>query len=424
MGTKSRLAILGGEPVRTRPFPAYRTIGAEERGAVNEVLDSGNLSQFLGTWSPGFHGGPRVRKLEREWADYYGVKHAVSVNSATSGLYAALGASGVGPGDEVIVSPYTMSCSAVGPLIYGATPVFADIDPCTYCISAETIRRVLTPRTRAILAVDLFGHPADFDAINQIAREHDLIVIEDAAQAPGAKLRGRWAGCLAHMGVFSLNYHKTIHSGEGGIVVTDDDELADRLSLIRNHGETVVEDKGATHLAHLIGYNYRMTEIEAAIASEQLKKLETLTRARIEAAEFLSERWEQVPGLAPAQVQPDCRHVYYVLAVQYDAHTMGVSRERFLAAVGEEGVPLSAGYVKPLYLQPIYQQRAFRCGANCDRYSGSISYEEGICPIAETMYNERLFYTMLIHADLSRADLTDVALAVEKVALEVGSLVE
>ncbi|MDA0746023.1 MAG: DegT/DnrJ/EryC1/StrS family aminotransferase [bacterium] len=422
MGKKSQLAILGGEPVRTRPFPAYRTIGAEEKRAVNEVLDSGNLSQFLGTWSPGFHGGPRVQKLESEWANYFGVKHAVSVNSATSGLYAALGASGVGPGDEVIVSPYTMSCSAVGPLIYGATPVFADIDPSTYCISAETIRRVLTPRTRAILAVDLFGHPADFDAINQVAQEHDLIVIEDAAQAPGAKYKGRWAGCLAHMGVFSLNYHKTIHSGEGGVVVTNDDELADRLSLIRNHGETVVEDKGATHLNHLIGYNYRMTEIEAAIASAQLEKLEPLTRARIEAAEFLSSRWSQVPGLLPARVEPDCRHAYYVLAVQYDAQKMGVSRERFVEAVKAEGVPLSAGYVKPLYMQPIYQQRAFRCGANCDRYSGSVSYEKGICPTVEAMHYEKLLYTMLIHADLSQEDLEDVAFAVEKVALEAGSL--
>lgn len=419
---RSHLALLGGPPVRTKPFPIYNSIGQEEKRAVNEVLDSGNLSQFLGTWSPGFYGGPRVQKLEREWADRFGFKHAISVNSATSGLFAALGAAGVGPGDEVIVSPYTMSCSAVGALIYGATPVFADIDPRTYCISAETVRRVLSPRTRAILAVDIFGHPADFDEINQIAQQHDLIVIEDAAQAPGAKYKGRWAGCLAHMGVFSLNYHKTIHSGEGGIVATNDDELADRVCLIRNHAETVVEDKGVTNLTNMIGFNYRMTEIEAAIAFEQLKKLEPLTQRRIEAADFLRERWGKIPGLTPAWVQPDCRHVYYVLAVQYDAEVVGLPRKRFVEAVCAEGVPISAGYVKPLYLQPIYQQRAFSCGPNCNRYTGSVSYAKGICPTAEAMHFEKLFYTMLIHSDLKQADLEDVALAVEKVASEAQQL--
>jgi perosamine synthetase len=420
--SQSQLALFGGQPVRSRPFPRYNTIGAEEKHAVNEVLDSGVLSQFLGTWSPDFYGGSRVRKLESAWAEYFGAKNAVSVNSATSGLFAAVGAAGVGPGDEVIVSPYTMSASAVGVLLYGATPVFADIDPQTYCVSAETIQAVLTPRTRAILAVDLFGHPADFDAINALARQHHLTVIEDAAQAPGAKYKGRWAGCLADMGVFSLNYHKTIHSGEGGIIVTNDDALAERLQLIRNHGEVVVKAKGVTNLVNLIGFNYRMTEIEAAIATEQLKKLERLVAARVEAADFLRERWQRVPGLTPAGVQPGCRHGFYVLAVQYDAARLGVPRERFLQAVRAEGVPLAAGYVEPLYLQPIYQQRAFLCGPNCARYAGSVCYQQGICPTAERMHFERLFYTDLIHPGLSHVDLEDVAMAVEKVALHARQL--
>ncbi len=420
---RSRLALLGGEPVRARPFPLYNSIGAEEKKAALEVLESGILSQFLGTWSAGFYGGPRVRQLEREWADYFAVKHAISVNSATSGLYAAVGAAGVGPGDEVIVSPFSMSASAAPVLLYGATPVFADIDPRTYCISAETIRQVLTPRTKAILVVDIFGHPADYDEVNKIADQYKLVVIEDAAQAPGGKYKGRWAGCLAHMGVFSLNYHKTIHSGEGGVIVTNDDELADRLFLIRNHAEAVVKAKGVTKLTNLIGFNFRMTEIEAAIAAEQLKKLEALTLPRIEAADFLRERWGKIPGLTPAWIQSDCRHVYYILAVQYEAKAFGVSRERFLEAVRAEGVPLSAGYVEPLYLQPIYQQRAFHCGPNCTHYTGSVSYARGLCPTAETMHFEQLFYTSLVHSDLSRADLEDIALAVEKVALEVNCLV-
>lgn len=406
--TATRPALLGGTPVRSQPFPTHSAIGSEERQAVLEVLDSGNLSQFLGTWGPDFYGGPRVRRLEAEWAEYFGAKHAIAVNSGTSGLYAALGAADLRPGDEVIVSPYTMSASAVGVLLYGATPVFADVDPLTYCLSGETVSAVLTPRTKAVLAVDLFGHPADFDGILAVTRPRGLVVIEDAAQAAGALYHGRHAGTLGHLGVFSLNYHKTIHCGEGGVVVTDDDDLANRVQLIRNHGEAVVAAKGDLHLDHLIGFNYRMTEIEAAIASEQLKKLESLIRTRIEAADFLRERLAAVPGLTPAGVTPDCRHAYYVLAFEYDATRVGLSRERFVEAVRAEGVPLHAGYVEPLYLQPIYRSRLVG--------SASGRYERGTCPTAERLHDESLFYTTLLHPGLSRSDLEDVARAIEKVA--------
>src|SRR5262249_33012271 len=209
-------------------------------------------------------GGLRVQKLEREWEGYFRVAHAVTMNSATSGLYAAVGAAGVGPGDEVIVSPYTMIASATAAIAFGAIPVFADIDPDIFCISAETIRKCLTPQTKAIVVVDIFGHPADMDEIMALAAEHNLIVIEDNAQGPGSTYRGRFAGTLAHMGVFSLNYHKTIHSGEGGVVVTANAELAERLQLIRNHAEAVVAKKGTENIVNMVGQNYRMTEIEAA----------------------------------------------------------------------------------------------------------------------------------------------------------------
>jgi dTDP-4-amino-4,6-dideoxygalactose transaminase len=251
----TQLAINGGEPVRKTPFPGYVTIGKEEKLAVMEVLDSTVLSKYLGTWSPDFYGGPKVRQLERDWSEYFGIKHAVSVNSATSGLYAAVGAAGVGPGDEVIVSPYTMTASATAALVYGAIPVFADIDPQIFCLSPESVEKCITPSTKAIIVVDIFGHPADMDEIMEIARDHDLIVIEDAAQAPGAKYKGRFAGTLADMGVYSLNYHKTIHCGEGGIVVTNNDDLTERLQLIRNHAEVVVKNKGVKNLVNMVGFN-------------------------------------------------------------------------------------------------------------------------------------------------------------------------
>jgi perosamine synthetase len=420
------LAILGGKPVRERPFPAYVTIGDEEKRAVMEVMDSTVLSKYIGTWSPDFYGGPRVQKLEREWEAYFGVKHAVSVNSATSGLYAAVGAAGVGPGDEIIVSPYTMSASATAAIVYGTIPVFADIDPDTFCITPASIRKCITPFTKAIITVDLFGHPADHDEIMQIAREHNLVVIEDAAQAPGALYHGRWAGSLADMGVFSLNYHKTIHTGEGGIVVTNNDDLADRLQLIRNHAEVVVKDKGTQNIINLIGFNYRMTEIEAAIGSEQLKKLEQLLIPRIEAADYLTERLSQLPGIIPPVVRPDVRHGYYVYAIRYDATSTGIPRDRFVAALNAEGIPMSQGYVEPIYLEPLYQKRiAFGKDGfpfTYSGYKGKVSYERGICPVTEHMHYEEVIYTNLCHAGVFQTDLEDVVTAFQKIYENLSSL--
>ncbi|MBM3946873.1 MAG: DegT/DnrJ/EryC1/StrS family aminotransferase, partial [SAR202 cluster bacterium] len=248
----AKLAIRGGTPVRSQPFPSYRTIGEEEKLAVMEVMDRGVLSQFQGEDGPNFLGGPKVRELEKTWCDYLGTRHAVAVNSATSGLNAAIGALGIAPGDEVICTPYTMSASATCALVYHAIPVFADVDADTFNLDPEAVRRVITPRTRAIVVVHLFGQPANMDGIMAIAREHHLKVVEDAAQAPGATYKGRPVGTIGDIGVFSLNYHKHIHTGEGGICTTNDDDLALRLALIRNHGEVVVGSKGVLDIANTV----------------------------------------------------------------------------------------------------------------------------------------------------------------------------
>lgn len=414
-----QLAWLGGEPTRRQPFPAYSTLGDEEKRAVIEVLDSGELSRFLGTWSPDFYGGKRVQALERDWEAYFNIRHAVSMNSATSGLYAAVGAAGIAPGDEVIVSPYTMTASATAALIYGGIPVFADIDPKTFCLSPASIRQRLSERTRAIIAVDLFGHPAAMAEIMAIAEEHKLTVIEDAAQAPGASLDGRPAGTLAHMGVFSLNYHKTIQCGEGGVVVTNDSDLAERLQLIRNHGEVVVKAKGTQNIVNMIGFNYRMTEIEAAIACEQLKKLAGLAQARRDAADYLTERLANIPGLTTPYVEPGVEHGYYLYAMRYDETVTGMPRADFAEAVRAEGIPISAGYVEPIYLQPMYQQRiAFGAAGypfNLSPSPQAVSYRRGLCPVTERMHFNELVYMGVCHANVTRADLDDVVKAISKV---------
>lgn len=432
----SKLALLDGAPVRTAPFPAYKVIGDEEKAAVNAVLDSGVLSRFLGTWHPDFFGGPEVQAFEKEWAAISGTKHAISVNSCTSGLYAAVGALGCGPGDEVICSPYTMIASATAAIAFNAVPVFADIDPETYGISAATIAPKITERTRAIIVVHIFGQPADMDPIMALARRHKIRVIEDCAQVPFATYKGRPVGSLGDVGVFSLNYHKHIHTGEGGMCTTDDDDIAERLQLIRNHAEAVVEKKGVKNLANMIGFNFRLGEIEAAIGRTQLKKGPALIAQRKENVRHLEAALAGVPGLSMPKVGPAGDHVYYVHAMSYDAKATGVSRETFVKAVKaelpatalreHEGVLMGMGYVKPIYLAPMYRELAgygeVGCPFLCPHYKGKVDYALGLCPNAEDAHFNRVITHEMMRPPMTRADLDDVARAFHKVAENLSAL--
>ena len=381
-----KLAIHGGLPVLPCPLPTYQTIGGEEVEAVVDVVRSGCLSGFYGSWGEQFLGGPVVQRFEQMWAGRFGVRYAVSMNSATSGLYAAMGAIGIQPGDEVIVPPYTMSATALAPLIYGGIPVFADIEPDTFCIDVDAVSAAITPRTRAIIAVNLFGHPARLAELRALADRQGLYLIEDNAQAPLASEHGRLAGTIGHIGVFSLNYHKHIHAGEGGVCVTNDSGLAQKLQLIRNHGENCVEPIGMSDIANIIGFNYRLTEMSAAVGMEQLKRIDCHVERREHLARRLSEGLSGLDGLTVPVVRPGCRHVYYVLGMRYDAERVGVSRDAFSNALTAEGFPHFVGYVRPLYLLPVFQQRiAF--GA----YPFSLSdktYTKGLCPTAERMHEQ------------------------------------
>lgn len=418
------LAINGGKPVRTQLFPAYNTIGAEEKRAALEVLDSGNLSQFLGAATDDYFGGPKVNLFERSWADVFKTQHAISVNSNTSGLFTAMGAIGIQPGDEVIVSPYSMSASAIAPLVYGGIPVFADIDPDTFCMSPESIERCISPKTKAILVVHIFGHPAEMDTIMALAKKHNLMVVEDCAQAPMGKYKGKYVGTIGDLGVFSLNYHKHIHTGEGGVIVTNNSDLAKRCQMIRNHAENVTEKWEIKDLTNLIGYNYRMTEIECAIGIEQLKKLPELIATRLENVAYLNEQLKHFPAFTLLNpLEDNSVNTYYVFPIKFNAQIATVHRNKFVAALNaelpsavlRETAPLlGAGYVRPLYLQPIYQQKAawaFELNNNGRNYD----YSKGLCPIAEEMHFNSLITHEFMRPGMKKNDLDDVVTAINKV---------
>jgi len=426
----SILAINGGEKIRKSLFPAYKFIDQNEIDAVTKVMKSGILSKFIGGWHEDFKGGYQIQSLEKEWAEKFKVKHAIAVNSATSGLIAAIGAIGISPGDEVIVSPYSMAISATAPLFYGAIPIFADIEEDYFCIDAKSIESKITNKTKAIIAVDLFGHPYNYKEINKIAEKHGLVVIEDASQAPGSKYDDKYAGTLGDVGVYSLNYHKHIHSGEGGIIVTNDDEIAKKLYLIRNHAESVVEGMEYTNLVNMVGFNFRMTELEATIARVQLGKLDDLVEERIKNVEYIAQNLSEIEFLEPAKNRKGVKNVFYKHIIKFDSEKAGVSRNVFFEAVKAElmpielreteGINISTGYVKPLYLLPLFKEKiAFGDKGypfNSPYYNKEVNYDKGLCPICENMHYETLVSHEYMRPPMTKNDLDDFINAIKKVS--------
>ena len=419
----SDLALFGGQPSINESLTRYNSFGDEELRAASEVIKSGKLSYFLGSWEDipnvgGFLGGPKVKSFESQIQKHFSVKHAITVNSWTSGLIAAVGAIGIEPGDEVIVSPWTMCASATAILHWCGIPVFVDIEDETFNIDPNLIENSISQYTKAIMAVDIFGHSADMDMINSIAKKHNLKVISDTAQSPNALYKGKQAGVLADIGGFSLNFHKHIHTGEGGILVTNDDFYADKLRLIRNHGEAVVGGMGFKDISNIIGFNFRLGEIEAAIGIEQLKKIDVLVNDRITVANKIRDGIKSLKGLRMPIVKEECSHSYYAFPILFDPDIVGLTRDQIYQALTAEGLPIDISYPN-LHLLPMYQ-RKIAYGSKgfpwvSEIYKGKVSYEKGICPVAENIVDNNLLLISICDYQFKNNDINNYINGFEKV---------
>lgn len=424
--THEQLAIHGGRKTILSQPQKYNTIGSEEKEAVISVLESGCLSDFLGCWSPQFYGGPNVQLFEKACEQFFGVKHAITVNSWTSGLIAAVGAVGIAPGDEIIVTPWTMCASATAILHWNALPVFADISPNDYCIDPESVLKNITPYTKAIMSVDIFGCSANMNALRQIADKYDLKIISDSAQAPGATYSNSFAGTLADIGGISLNYHKHIHTGEGGVLFTNSDDYADRLRLIRNHGEAVVKDKRPGNISNILGFNFRLGEIEAAIGLQQLHKLPSLLSRRQEIAKALADGLRDLEGLILPVVPSNSTHAYYVFPMRLDKDQVKVSRDDIIKALHAEGLTELAGGYENLHLLPIFQEK-IAYGNHGFPWNNSIckrdiNYSKGICPNAEDLHDNTFLAIPLCLYDYSDHDVQCIISAFRKVWTQLDTI--
>lgn len=399
-----RLAIDGGAPVRSTPLPGNtRAMGQDEIDELTEVIHSGQL---------GRHGGTKVKVLERAFAERYGAKHAIAVSSGSAADHTAIAMIDPEPGDEIITTPCTDFGGILGILFQNAIPVFADLDPQSFCLDPVSVEACITPRTRAILATHLFGGLADIDALKAIGDRHGIPVIEDCAQAQLAELAdGRLAGTIGQIGCFSFNNTKHLNCGEGGMVITNDDALARRARLFADKAWPREEEQ---RYSLFLGQNYRLNELEGAVALVGLRRLDENVAARRRAVEQIYERVAGLPGLSIPETLPGAKSSYWILHFLVDE---GIDPGAVAKALAAEGIPFGARYVTPLYTWPVLRD-AHTYGRSRFPFDSPYTdrpfdYAPGLCPVFEQA-RERL---LLIPVDeqWSDADAADVAAALRKV---------
>lgn len=370
--------------VTPRSIPLARpNITQAEIDAVVAVLQTPYLSM-----------GPKVPEFESDFARFCGTQHAIACTSGTTGLHLIVRAMGIGEGDEVITTPFSFVASANCVLMEGAKPVFVDIEADTWNIDPRRIEAAVTPKTKAILPVDVFGQIADMDAIREIARRHNLRVIEDSCESLGSRYRGRRAGSLGDVGVFGFYPNKQITTGEGGMIVTDDDAVADLCRSMRNQGR----DTGGGWLAHpRLGYNYRLSDIHCAIGIAQLRRIEEIVAARSRVCGWYKDRLSNEHRVALQKVLPHVQMSWFVFVVRLADRYTQHDRDRILKTLAARGIGCS-NYFAPIHLQPFYVER--------------FGYKSGDFPICETVAARTI--ALPFHHELTEADVDFICVELRK----------
>ncbi|MGH9354025.1 MAG: DegT/DnrJ/EryC1/StrS family aminotransferase [Terriglobia bacterium] len=403
------LAILGGKPVRTVPFPSWPVYDLDEERSLLEVLRSGSWGGY----------NEKVEEFEAAFAELHHVRHAISCANGTVALEAALEALGVQCGDEVIVPPFTFVATATAVLLRHGVPIFVDIDPATLNLSPSAVEAAITPRTRAVIAVHFGGLPADMDALRSLAERYGVALIEDAAHAHGALWRGKPVGNFGAAATFSFQAFKLVSSGEGGVIVTNDSDLAARLWSYCNQGRR----KGADWYEHYtLGSNYRLTGFQAAILCAQLRKLPEQIRVRTENVRYLRQQLQSFPGLRMLGEDPRVdRQPHYLTTLRYDESLFdGVPRDLFLRALQAEGIPAHKPYPYPLYRNPVFHEKALP-PCRCGNWKTPQKYASLFLPESERICREGVWLEHNVFLG-SRKDIDDILAACEKVQRSVASL--
>lgn len=401
-----RLAIYGGEPVRKGPFPRERKVGKEEIEELKEVVESG----WLFRW-----GGKKVEEFERLFAQRHGVRFGIASTSGTAAIHTAIGSLQIEPGDEIVVPPITDIGTIIPILKEGGIPVFADIDPKTGNIDPDEVKRLMSGRTKAIMVVHLAGNPCDMDGISEIAKGYGIALIEDCSQAYLAEYKGRLVGTIGNIGCFSLQQSKHITTGDGGICITDDEELAIRISLFMDKGWERRAD--VPHRRYpILGMNYRMNELTGAVAVAQMRRLDMVVRRRRELGGLLTQLISDCEYVIPQKILDGCQHSYwhYEISVRPDAP---FGADLFSKALQGEGIPASAHYIgKPIFLchEALRRRQIFGGSMFPFNYSSrDIRYDEGTCPKAQDYLDHLVI--LPIHEGLNEEDIEDMARAIVKV---------
>jgi dTDP-4-amino-4,6-dideoxygalactose transaminase len=405
----SKLAINGGEKIRTKPWLKWPVWDEHEIKALEEVIRSGHWGRL--------DGGTKVAEFEKAFAAYQDAKFGIAVTSGTAALTVALKAAGIDVGDEVIVPAYTFIATASCALQVNAIPVFVDVELDTINIDPVAIEAAITPRTRAIIPVHWQGRAVDMDRILDIAKRHNLVVVEDACHGWGATWKDRKVGAIGNLGGFSFQSSKNITSGEGGIVLTDDEELAGKAYSYQHIGRLPGRP---FYEHHYVGWNFRMTEFEAAVLLAQLDRLEEQTLRREENAKFLDERLSHIEGIRPLRREPYMTRIsWHGYSFRYEEDAFGgVPRARFLQALNAEGVRAGGGYSHTLYKNPLFIERRF---GRITEFVKFPDYRAVNCPNSERLCQE---HVILDHAMLlgTLEDMRDIVSAVEKIRENVEEL--